>query len=364
MSLKVFHIGVFDRNIGDNIALIHAQESILNVVPDAEFSIFNIEHFWSNENNIEWTKEYLSKIGKQFDLILVGGGGLVEYGGYENLQTKYKLPFNKEILDSLDIPIVFHSVGINMFRGALEYSAAAKKSLLETIQESNFFSLRNDKSLEKLRDWIGIKNTVRVTPDPGLLHLSKFKIEDKGTVTRGGIQPAFNHSEGINRRRFLNEQNRIFLKEFFKDYLSFPHTIRDFGRLGREDVISKEQFQSKYRFAEHIYDYLDYYRKIDYVVALRGHGQMITIGMNIPGIYLSTQDKVIDFSTENGFTDYTVDIQDENWQEHLAEKVRKLTEPNSEYLAKWYSIRHEAIKKWHSQDMETVTHYLEKLSIV
>ena len=87
---------------------------------------------------------------------------------------------------------------------------------------------------------------------------------------------------------------------------------------------------------------------------MRGHGQMITMGMNIPGIYLSSQDKVRDFSLLNGFIDYDVDMREEHWPEMLEECIAKMTEPNSKYLENWYDIRDEFINDCHKVDKEWV----------
>ena len=90
---------------------------------------------------------------------------------------------------------------------------------------------------------------------------------------------------------------------------------------------------------------------------MRGHGQLVTIGLNIPCIYFSTQDKLYDYSYKNGFMDYTVDIHphedlDPNVlnQEQIVNKFNELQaktfdlRTNKEYLAKWYDIRDNVVK--------------------
>ena len=90
------------------------------------------------------------------------------------------------------------------------------------------------------------------------------------------------------------------------------------------------------------------YLNFDSTVALRGHGQLVSIGLNIPGIYLSTQDKVRDFSMLNGFEDYNVDVEDDNWFEKLKTLHNKLL-TDKLYLLKWYETREKNIDKWHKQ---------------
>src|SRR6056300_1511996 len=354
--MKVIHIGVFDRNIGDSIALDNLQRSFVKYVPGVEFHNQNLENFWNNRNNIQMCCDYFDQISSKFDAVLVGGGGLIEY--YKDQQTNYKLPFNNEIISHCKIPIYFYGLGVNVFRGGVDYSYAAIKSLQETIDGSKAFTVRNDGSLSKLKNWIKVDTSkVRVVPDPGLLHLDRFGIQDKKTVSKGGIQPAFNHSQGINKNRFLSDDNLRFLRSTFSQYIYYPHTVRDFNQLGNTGVITSQEFESKYKFTKNLDVYLEKYKQVDYVVAMRGHGQMITIGLNIPGIYLSTQDKVRDFSIDNGFENYNVDILEPDWRDKLTEKVSLLTQPNSEYLKNWYSIRHKFVNDCHQTDKEFFKKY-------
>ena len=81
---------------------------------------------------------------------------------------------------------------------------------------------------------------------------------------------------------------------------------------------------------------------------------MITLGMNIPGIYVSTQDKVRDFSLNNGLADYNVDILEQDWQAKLKIKVNHLKEPDSDYLRKWYEIRETLKKNWYKDTKEFI----------
>lgn len=358
--MKILHLGVFDRNIGDNIALGHIEHSIAKLIPDAQFARVSLEAFWQRKNSVEFTRKVYNDFVDEIDCILVGGGGLLEYGGYEHSQSKYKLPFFDQTLKFIKKPLLFYGVGVNIFRGGIDYSAEAKRALQATIDKSLVFSVRNDGSYDKLKDWVGIDvSKISVVPDPGLLHLDRFNIERKSTVNKLGFQPAINNNKGINRNRFGSDSNIDYLKVKFKNTKVFPHTAKDF-QFGKP-IISSAEFLDKYRYLDSLDLYLKFYKDIDYVVAMRGHGQMITIGMNIPGIYLSTQDKVRDFSLLNGFEDYDVDIRDSDWKEKLDYKQAKLTEKDSQFLKDWYEIRDDFITKCHQEDKEWITKYIDEV---
>lgn len=348
--MKIVHIGVYDRNIGDNIAISNLQRSLHYYVPNVEILGFDLQHLWNKRNSLTYYRAlYNDWVNKGIDAIVVGGGGLIEYGGYETYHSGWKLPFWEESLNFTKIPIFFYGVGVNIFRGGIEYSSKAKEALQSTIDHSKAFGIRNDGSYNKLKDWIGVNtDKVDIVPDPGLLHLDRFGIERKNSVTALGLQPAINQSRGINNNRFLTDDNLNTIKEHFKDTLSYPHTIKDF-QFG-DPIISLGKFKEKYKTFENLDLFLKKYTHIDHIVAMRGHGQMITIGLNIPGIYLSTQDKVRDFSYENGFENYNVDITEDDWYEKLKNKYNLLIQKDSTYLKEWYEIRDKFIAKCHETD--------------
>lgn len=358
--MRILHIAAYDRNIGDSIAIVNARKCWSYTLPDIEWFSLDIGKFWhpiiTEKIFIDMFKEIEAH---NFDAILLGGGGLIEYGGYEKSPTKWKLPFNQTIFEAIKTPVYFHAVGVNIFRGGIEYSNEAKEAIQYTINNAAGFSVRNDGSYEKLRDWMGLDVTnVDVVADPGMLFLDGL-VDRKETVTQGAIQPAFNGSEGININRFKSKANIKAINIFTKDLINFPHTLKDFNRIDAKPITSFNDFENIYQKTNNLNKFLNLYKDIDYVIAMRGHGQLITIGMNIPGIYFSTQDKVRDFSLLNGFEDYNVDIEDSNWLEKLKGKVNKLTEPNSTYLRKWYEIRDEQLNKWDNITVKTVTKWIQ-----
>lgn len=350
--MNILHLGVFDRNTGDNIALAHLQYSLNQYVGDVKVYKVNLETFWRYNNSLEYTRSIYNKLVDNIDCIVVGGGGLIEYTGYEKKASGWKLPFWEETLRFIKKPIYFYGVGVNSFRGHGGYSDQAIQALTDTINHASGFAVRNDGSYDKLDKWIGLdKETlskVDIVPDPGLLHLDSFNIPKKDSVTKLGFQPAINVSGFINNNRFGTEKNLKKLKDRFRNTPSFPHTDKDFA-FGKP-VITRPEFLNYYKKFDNFNKFLPKYSEIDFVVAMRGHGQMITMGMNIPGIYLSTQDKVRDFSVKNGFEDYDVDMREDNWYEKLEECINRMQEPNSEYLKNWYSIRDKFIKNCHDID--------------
>ena len=86
---------------------------------------------------------------------------------------------------------------------------------------------------------------------------------------------------------------------------------------------------------------------------------MIALGVNLPSIYFSTQDKVRDFSYRNGLEDYNVDIEDPEWHAKLNEKIYRL-KTDKEYLQNWYEIRDKTRAKY-TKDFYDFCHKIKDL---
>jgi polysaccharide pyruvyl transferase WcaK-like protein len=356
--MRILHLGVYDRNIGDSIALVNARRSWNEIVPNIEWSQKNIESFWARKNDVAYCKKFFSSLSGKVDAVLVGGGGLIE--DYHGQGTNYKLPFNREILEACPVPVFFHGVGLNVFRGNTGYGEEAVKAIQETIDYSSGFSVRNDGSYEKMRDWVGLDvSKVPIIPDPGLLFLDRFNIPEKEELITGGFQPAINVGKYINDNRFLNDNNLETVKNLSIGRLTFPHTIRDAQSFKLNSICSPQEFDI-YKKTDNLDRFIENYKKIDYIVAMRGHGQLMSIGLNIPGIYLSTQDKVLDFSILNGYEEYNIDIREENWREELDRKIYLLTEKNSELARKWYNLRETNLPSWYQQSNKFIKECLKK----
>lgn len=340
--MKLGHIGSYNRNLGDNIALLNVRNEFNKYIDDIEWINLDINDiFWVKRNDPQFTINFINS--QNLDGLVIGGGGLIEYKGYENHLTNYKLPFNKNILTSINCPTFFIGLGINYFRGLEGFSKEAKNSLGETIKYSSYFSLRNDGSLSILNS-LGLENPkVKEIPDPGLIYNFEKVFIDQ--LKNNYIQPSFNSNENINLNRFKSKENIEKLVNFSKinKLVTVPHTPKDYKYfnnylIGKDDLMHMLKFEST---PELVKVYLNF----DSIVAMRGHGQLISIGLNIPGLYFSTQDKVRDFSLLNGFDDYNIDIEENNWFEKLNKKYNQLLN-DPVYLGNWYNTRNNNIEEW------------------
>ena len=358
--VRIAQLASYDVNVGDNIATWNIRRVLTSMVEeqilwsDVDISIF---HNPSVENDPKKCKEIFKDISDEHDMLIIGGGGLIE-GDSGKFKTKWKLPFNEAILAEIDIPIVCFALGINYFRNWSRIPEEGKENIKLLVDKSALFSLRNDGSVDLFREFSD--QEIYEVPDAGLVFDDLLQIPRKEEIHTGFLQTAWNNKEEQRVGRGMTEKNMLRIMSTMEkyDFDNFPHTMKDYSFPYKGVAFSKTFFQRGV-----IYDkfmkLIDGYSHYDYSVAMRGHGQMIAIGVNLPSIYLSTQDKVRDFSYRNGFTDYNVDILEAEWHAKLNEKIDRL-KTDKEYLQNWYEIRDKVVVQY-TKDFYDFCHKIKDL---
>jgi len=355
--MRILHFASYDANIGDSSTIYSVRKQL--------------EDLQVNSCNIEWTRidgkdfhptkmephrviEIFSKHNiNNHDLMIIGGGGQIE--ARSAFHNKFTLPFNEKVLDFIDIPITCVGLGINTFRDTETNFLCQEgfKNFCLLIERSKYFSLRNDGSCEiakKMFDEydgsIDLYEKIKELPDPGLIF--EEEIPRKQKLRKVLFQPARNSGANINIGRGLTGENLQKLSNFLNNinFIAMPHTTKDYKFFNNEDLFCMNERQ----FSEHAVKTKNYaffmknaYFQYDMSIAMRGHGQLNAIAINLPSLYFSTQDKVRDFSYKNGFGEYNIDIRENNWDKKLKESFIKMTEGGN-YLNQWYEIRDEKMK--------------------
>lgn len=352
--VKIAQLGSYDRNIGDNIALHNIREFLELNRPKTKEKIewinLDISTFHDLKNSIEHSKNVFRDLQENhnIDMLIIGGGGLIE--NEEKYDSGWKLPFTKEVLKEIKVPIVVFAAGINYFYNFPKLNDKAKKEVTNLANKAALFSLRNDGSLEIFKDFCDSK--VKELPDPGLVFNPEFTQNNKiREIREGCFQPAWNNKESqkIGRRFTFDNINKINNFCIENKLSNFCHTPKDynFPWHSQKYIIPKHLFGIACKF-ENVLKSINLYNTCDFAVVMRGHGQLITVGINLPSIYLSTQPKVLGFSEKNNLLDYTVDIREENWFDNLSSKI-DLLKNNQDYLNNWYEIRNKNVLLYNKQ---------------
>ena len=335
--IRVAHLASYNINAGDNIASYNIRTRLETIIEDKiQWTSINIIPIHEFRNNIERCKSLFKNISNTNDLLLVGGGGLIEFE--HKFETGWKLPFNDEILKLVDIPIVAFGVGLNTFRNRDRVSQLGLYNTKRFIEACNMFSVRNDGSQNLVKNYLNM-NSLEV-PDPGLIF--GFETKRKTNISAGFFQPAWNTGTDIVAGRSLFPENIKKLSNVVEklNLKIIPHTPKDYKFPGIPiDAFcwTEERFKEIIKY-ENFMEIFNHYFNFDYGIVMRGHGQLCSVGLNVPAIYFSTQDKVLDFSNNNEFQNYNVDIRESDWDKKLLEKADRLKN-DEQYLSEWYEIR-------------------------
>ena len=159
--MKIAHIVKSSHNIGEG-ALINGMHNILrfDINKKLEFDLIDRKYFQAvhgeeykkDSVSKRFDKEFINFLNRNYDLLVIGGGGIIQTGKYENFGGLV-LAGDLESFNLLKIPIVVYAAGDNRFskKDSFEYGDELSK-LIKYINDSSkgLFSLRNDLSKERL----------------------------------------------------------------------------------------------------------------------------------------------------------------------------------------------------------------------
>ena len=359
--IKIAHFGAYGTNIGDTVALDNIRIQISKYVEqDIEWVPINVIGFLECKNDRNYILTTFKERLKGCSALFIGGGGLLEGGPFNDTYTGWKLPFSDEIFEELklEIPIYVIGAGINYFRSVPGFTEKGVQGLVSLINNSKTFSLRNDGSMDSAKEILPPSTLDKIieVPDPGLIYdyeYPRMTIEELNSKEKV-LQPAFNGGMHIMIGRFLNNENfnkvvhmpaKMGLKilpHTPKDYMHFPLNFAEF-----EIAWDKKHFQQHSSIDSYL-ELLKYYENVGCSIAMRGHGQMIALALNVPSIYFSTQDKVLNFSKKNNLMSFNVDINDDNWYAKLNNLVVRLTTEQT-FLDSWYNNRDILVSQYQHQ---------------
>ncbi len=331
--MKIAQMGFYGTNTGDNAALYNIRNYI-----DAEWTDINMQNTADSNKSIPELVNLFIDINNKHDMIMVGGAGLIEGGVWNNTTTGWKLPFNKEILSVISVPIVVFGVGFNFFRGMSKLNDTGKKNLSLLIDKAKIFSVRNDGSYEELMDAVKPSKYIYEIMDAG--GMQDVESPQKRTMEIGCFNPTMNGGAPWTSRNISIDE----LLPVIKSHKLKAHThghkayCNEYKEL--DWLITKDEF--RHNLKTNFQTNIEMYEPFDFVVPMHQHGQLFSFGKNIPYISIASMEKMVNQDKKLGLEDYTVDTSLDNWVSILDEKVTRL-KTDANYLKRWYDIRTEKI---------------------
>lgn len=330
--LNLIHLANFNStNIG-NGALIRGLETTMEA--DFPCKILWFREPWDNYTFglIDFDEVFVDKVNASDGLIV---GGAVTFNGrdYNNRTgTRFELPLN--LWSRIKKPIVFYGLSYRHWPGQTYHHVDKLKMTIEKILSSDkiILAVRNDGTKKWLKELTGIDSEKIVEiPDSAVFVLTRdgyypelledvknvmVSFNDEDAVhrfdQRYSVQGMLNHSRdyvigalvaALERLADTFPVNLILCPHYFDDYRmmsAFLERMRP--RLTHQRMVSTGLCRVK--DTDFFYGR---YRKADLSISMRVHSMSPCVGLGIPLVAYTTQDRMIDFMDRIGLKELSVD---------------------------------------------------------
>lgn len=335
--MRVLHTYCLNYNIGD-YALGIGVKNILRKYFDIDFIA---------ETNIQgrhFTQYYIDEVvNKRYDLLVIGGGGIIHGAHWPN---GWFWLIQKELIQEIKIPFIVYGAGNNYWDDKEQIPPIGIEHLKETFRLSRYFSVRNDGSFTRLKLQSGIE--ARVIPDPGF-HVNLCKDSDSPINERFVViqlandKPEYRFGSTIDQIEFIRHLREV-VRELIKQYhvVMAPHVFDDIvlSRKVIDGIPNTSLWDFSYFAFDHVADSFRYYKNAEFVIAMRGHGQIIPISFNTPVISLTNHPKHKGLMNELGLNLYNISLSDRDLSEKLLKLIKEI-ETNKDNLF----VQYKAINK-------------------
>lgn len=346
MSLRILHVATHRHNIGDGalVAGIHRTlEADLGV--RLQVDPLDVLGHKIRRERVMLTKEDVERYNQSADLVIVGGGGMIE-GGPGNYLSGINFNFDISLLERFEIPVVFYALGFNQFRQSYFFHRDKLRQLLATVERRGFlFSVRNDGSKQRLERLVGPCDFVQTVPDPGLyvptrprvvpeIRAGAFNVVlqlagDRARNRFGGaLGSRWRQLRGLDPFQNLSRVVSDLVDRCNAHVVLCPHLLTDLPVLARfVETLPNRILREGCTLSpvlcgtESAPDFFELYRQADLVLGMRGHSAICAVGVGTPFIGLGTHDKIAGFMDEIGLSEWCVDLRRDRHLRSLSELI-------------------------------------------
>ncbi len=165
--LNVWHIGAWNRNIGD-WALAYQLHRLLN--EQGRSRDLALKFYLVDSQRTYFHRALVDQMNEEADLILVGGGGLIFFRPEDNSVSGWSFNIEPEKVRGIKKQLVVYSVGYNRFGfDQAEFPEATGPHLRLIQSKASLFSVRNTGTRRTLIEQYGLNaDKLDVVPDPGI----------------------------------------------------------------------------------------------------------------------------------------------------------------------------------------------------
>jgi len=332
--MRVLHSYCLNFNIGDYALGIGVKNILRN----------NLDIELIGDTNLQgrvFDKYYINEvINKRYDLLVIGGGGIIHGAHWPN---GWFWLIERELIKEIKIPFVVYGVGYNYWVEEGGIPERGIEHLKETIKHAASFSVRNDGSADRLLEQTGI--VAPVVPDPGFhvdLNTKYDRIvnEPYVLIQLANDKPERRYGNIQKKERFILEMREI-IQELSLKYkvILAPHVVDDIqiSKDVCQGIENTEVWDFGYFAFDHSEIAVGYYKYAEYVIAMRGHGQILPICFNTPVISLENHPKHRGLMKNLGLLDYNVKVNNEDFLSSLRNSI-ELLELNKMKIIEQYKV--------------------------
>ena len=357
------HIAKLTHNIGEG-ALVNGIRTTLVDVAKQPLSFLDIDRKdFQSISGSEFLAESVSKrldgllvreLNSTIDGLIIGGGGIIQTGRYENLGGLC-LAGDIKGFSKLNIPTFLYALGDNRLKSEyrFEYITELEKLVQIITDRGGLCSLRNDKSFERLSELTNSSkflDAFTVVPDPGLfVQVSKEKHPlisvDKVNIVLQLAGDRFSerltvNGETVHDKEFLESIAQTIYrlsKAYDINVILAPHIPADLDTTAKfcdisdayvignssmtRELFSVNAMQKGYMSAPNFFSVYD---QCDLAIGMRGHAAICSVGLNTPFISINTHEKVSGFMDSMQLASYGLNVADKYFSENLFKLCEEL----------------------------------------
>ena len=332
----IYHYACPGKNVGDNALILGLKNSF------REFGVtFQTHNLWTSP----FTREYIAKINREAKAVMIGGGGLLHCSPGVRKRTSHNsgtlIRISPENVKLIKVPLIVYGVGYNVFYKEATLPPIAKKAIVELINRSIHFSVRNDGSRDRLVRFLGasdkLAQRILEVPDPGLWvpscneGVAKWADKESRNIA---IQVAADRLNFRLRTRpihcFVSDIiETIGMFPEFKFWI-VPHTNDDLKFMSTRLSGTRATILPLKTDISDCSSIMGLYGNMRAVIGQRGHANICSFGLGIPTISISSHPKNSGFMKNVGLSEYCVDIEEYDFQERLISVIEKAISMNKE----------------------------------
>lgn len=301
-SPRLLHIGVHNsanRNAGDTLLFPVVRKAFDTVIGPFDWEL---RQAWETLEPAD-----AQRINQEFDGIVLGGGGLLlrDQAGSDVSRSGWQWNSSVAAVQALQIPLLVFAIGYNRFRGQADFDPVFTQHIQAVVRQSAFFGLRNSGSIQALQSYLPAIDVPRLhrqfCPTTALWQLyPQYQSMAEHHDAKGARVLAFNaafdraeHRFGLQAAQVLGgvaqavrtAQDRgwtIVLAahktmdreiEPYLDASGVRYTTEDLTDAGPEAIMA-------------------FYAQVDFAFGMRGHAQMIPLGLRRPILSIISHDKM------------------------------------------------------------------------